>query len=806
MTTLEDHFLQKEKSRPVSTRSKDLRATITQTTNRLKAGNIKQLTHSAERAPDKVWMMTTYPPRECGIATFSQDLLNAMKKVFADSLEVSIAAIDKENERRPYPREVDFVFHSCMPRCYKQFVEKINGDFSARALVVQHEFGLFPDQYQDEFLNMLHNIKKPVLIVMHTVLPNPDSAFRHKVIDLVNGISKVIVMTKLSSSILQRYYDIPADKIEVIAHGTHLVSHHDKEELKNKYGLAGRTVLSTFGLISRNKNIETSLEALPAIVKKYPEVIFLILGRTHPEVLKDRGEEYREELGALVAKHSLQDNVKFINKYLSLEELLEYLQATDIYLFTSKDPGQAVSGTFSYAMSAGCAMVSTPIPHAKELLENGAGLLFGFEDPASLREQLFTFLDDDKLREDYGWRALQSISGTAWENVANKYLTVIKELSSDDFRLQYRLPKLDITHMKNMTTETGMVQFAKYQVPDPSSGYTLDDNARALLVATMLYHQSADPEQLKLVETYLNFLESCQLKDGSFINYKHYDGTVSNENQLVNLADSNGRAIWALGYLVSLDKYFPTTFVDKASRIIRKSYGWISRLDSPRAIAFTMKGLCYFQKVDKSANFLPFFNKMATHLSGMYRAHSERDWNWFEPYLTYANSALPEAMLIAAQFTGKENYRTIAKESFDFLLSKMFGGNCIKVISNKGWLHKGKECGVYGEQPIDVAYTMLALDRFYSSFGDEDYADKLKKAYNWFLGENHLRCLIYNSSTGGCFDGLEESGANLNQGAESTLSHLIARLVVHDYYLHDNLIVKADAVVVANDFSIKNVI
>ena len=734
-----------------------------------------------QKVPNQVWMLTTYPPRECGIATFSQDLMQAINQVFGNDVQVKIAAIDKKSENRIYPGEVTYIFDTDDNNSYKNFAECINSNPQILSLVVQHEFGLFPLEHHPAFNLMLREITKPVLLVMHTVLPSPNFLNKKKVSEMVQAADKVVVMTNDSAGLLKNYYDVPAEKIIVIPHGTHPAGHFDKNILKEKHGLKNRTVLSTFGLIGRNKNIETTLKALPPIVKKYPDVIFLVLGRTHPGVIREEGETYRRELEELVAKNNLQGHVQFINRYLSLNELLEYLQATDIYLFTSKDPGQAVSGTFSYALSAGCAIVSTPIPHARELHNMGNGLLFEFENPQSLCKQILRYLDDPGFREELGRRAIETMAGTAWSNIANQYMDLLRKLSDEKFTLQYRLPPIKTGHLEKLTTDIGLLQFARYHTPDPGSGYTLDDNARALIVATMLYKQTGAPRMLKLAEKYLGFVIGCQLPGGNFINYRNEDGSISEENNNVNLEDSNGRAIWALGYLASVGKELRLTLAGRASQALEKAVPKLEFIQSPRAIAFILKGLFYYNRSNSYALFTAF-EKLSDKLVLWYKQASDKDWKWFEPYLTYANAVLPEAMLIAYQVTSRNVYKQIAHESFDFLLSKIFTGKQIKVISNKGWLNKEKTAGAFGEQPIDVAYTILALDRFYAVSGDEEYAIKLKTAFNWFLGQNHLKRVIYNHSTGGCFDGLEESGVNLNQGAESTVCYLLARLIAGKYF------------------------
>ena len=617
----------------------------------------------------EVWMLTTYPPKECGIATFSQDLLQSINLVFEKGIKIKIAAIDKKMENRIYPSEVTHIFEAENIESYGEFVSRINDDPKILSLVVQHEFGLFPGEHHQDFNSMLHGIKKPIVIVMHTVLPSPDPLMKVKVIDMAQAATNVIVMTRNSARLLATDYHIAEEKIVVIPHGTHLPGHLQKNLLKEKYGLQGRTVLSTFGLMSRNKSIETTLKALPEIVKKYPGVIFLMLGRTHPGVIKHEGEKYREELEALVEKNNLGDHVRFVNHYLSLDELLNYLGATDIYVFTSKDPGQAVSGTFSYALSAGCALVSTPIPHAKELHDLGNGLLFEFENPSSLATQLFRYLDDPAFREELGMRAIETMAGTAWENIANIYMDLLGKIAGEKLSLQYRMRPVNMFHFENLTTNIGMVQFARFHHPDLASGYTLDDNARALIAASMEYKNTHSVKVLKLMSVYLQFIADCQIPDGSFINYRDENGVATDDNYLVNLEDSNGRAIWALGYLIGLGRELHIPLIEQAVKIMSMALPKLETIQSPRAIAFILKGLYYYNSPDSSRPD-PLFEKLAGKLAVRYNDASCDGWKWYEDYLTYANGVMPEAMLIAYQVTPDAIYKKIAVESFDFSCQK----------------------------------------------------------------------------------------------------------------------------------------
>jgi hypothetical protein len=555
----------------------------------------------------------------------------------------------------------------------------------------------------------------------------------------------------------------------------------DENTLKQKYGLKDRKVLTTFGLLSAGKGIETTLEALPAIVEKCPEVVFLIIGKTHPEVVKNDGEIYRKSLEQKIVEYHLQDNVIFINQYLALPTLLEYLQLTDIYLFTTNDPNQAVSGTFAYAMSCACPIISTPIPHALEVLTDDAGMIFDFRDSVQLATNVVLMLNNEQLRKSISTNALQKIVSTSWENSAIAHAMLVGKILNPANSIQYNLPPIKLDHMKLMTNETGIIQFSKINQPDIATGYTLDDNARALVATCMYYKLSKDEKCLYYIHKYLKFIKFCQQPGGDFLNYVDKNLQFTDQNFACNLEDSNGRAIWALGYLISLVDELPTKIILDADRIIEKSLRIIDRIHSTRAMSFAIKGLYYYHGTIKSPENIQLIKIFANRLVAMYKHESGENWLWYESYLTYANSIIPEALLCAWLLTGEPNYRDIATTSFNYLLSRTFNENGIEVISNRKWLQKGEEAEQYGEQPIDVAYTLMTLSKFYDALGDEGYREKMETAFNWFLGQNRLKQIVYNPCTGGCYDGLEESNVNLNQGAESTVSYLMARLTIEKY-------------------------
>ena len=730
--------------------------------------------------PAEILIITSYPPRECGIATYSQDLIKALNNKFSNSFSIKVCALESGDADFQYPEEVKYTLKTSLAERYERLALQINKDHRIRIVLIQHEFGFFKKQEQ-AFLQLLNLLTKPVIIVFHTVLPYPDLQLKSNINSIAAACEAIIVMTHNSAGILTIDYGLRKEKISVIAHGTHLVPHLSKEFLKKKYRFKGRKILTTFGLLSSGKSIETTLKALPAIVKTNPDVLFLVIGKTHPEVLKEEGEKYRISLETMVIQYNLTQHVKFINTYLTLTDLLEYLQLTDIYLFTTNDPNQAVSGTFAYAMSCGCPIISTPIPHAKELLTEDTGIIIDFRDSKQLADGVIRLLNDTQLRENIRINTLQKIVPTSWENSAVEHTILFKKIARDKIALQYNLPPINLDHIEQMTTDTGIIQFSKINQPDLCTGYTLDDNARAAVALCMHFILTRDTKSIWYINKYLRFIKLCQQPAGDFLNYLDIENKFTGQNKAANLDDANGRAVWSLGYLISKKHLLPAKTSSEALAIIKKGIPHIETIHSTRAMAFSIKGLYYYYITIKSSENLDLIRTLANRLVEMYKHESNEKWQWFEGYLTYANSILPEALLYAWLLSGDTIYKEIAITSLRFLLSKTFNENGIEVISNRNWLQKGKVAGHFGEQPIDVAYTIMTLSKFYDAFFDEEYLIKMETAFNWFLGNNRLHQIIYNPCTGGCYDGLEETHVNLNQGAESTISYLMARLTIEKY-------------------------
>jgi glycosyltransferase involved in cell wall biosynthesis len=726
--------------------------------------------HAAE-----ILMVSSFPPRECGIATYTQDLVNALHLQFDNQFRCVICALESDATHHRYPNAPSYILQTNDRNAFVKSAFRINRNARIKLVVIQHEFGLFAAN-EEAFLHFLEQLNAAVVMVFHTVLPVPEVKFKTYVKALITAVDAVVVMTDHAASILRSEYDIPPAKINIIPHGTHLAPFVDRVVLKARYGLSNQHVLTTFGLLGPGKSIETTLKALPDLLAKVPNTIFLVLGKTHPAIMREKGEAYRQQLEALVVELGIGEHVRFVNAYLPLPVLLDYLQLTDVYVFSSHDPHQAVSGTFAYAVSSGCPIVSTPIPHAREVLANNNGIIFDFDDASQLSAALLRLVGNEALCSELAHNGLRQMAATAWNNAALAHGRLFHELSHGQFALKYRLPPIQLRHLKNLTTDFGLLQFSKLAVPDHDSGYTVDDNARALMAICEHYAIFGHQADLELATTYLQFLEGCLLPDGRLLNYVDRARQFSLQNFEENLEDSTGRAIWALGHVCGMSATLPALFIQKAENLLEQLLPLLTNIHSTRAMAFAIKGL--YAKDDPKHLWL--LEMLCIRLRQMYRHEQSVDWIWYEGYLTYGNSVLPEAMLCAYLRLHQSEYLTMAVESFDFLLDKLFEGTTFRAISNQGWMLRDRvDTGVCGgEQPIDVAYTILTLLFFYRKLGNTKYLQQANIAFEWFLGNNHLRKNVYNPVTGGCYDGIEAHNVNLNQGAESTVSYLLARLAM----------------------------
>ena len=727
--------------------------------------------------PNVVLFVSTYPPRECGIATFTQDISSAVEKKFYPHLVSKILAMNSNSVNiYNYPKKEIYQLSDSERKSYKKLAQKINEDPSIKIVVVQHEFGIFGGHFGEYLLDLLKNIDKPKILNFHSILPKPEPKRKNLLKNLAENVDEFLVMTQAGVEILRKTYEIKIP-IRVIPHGIPTVEYESQKKAKEDLGFAGKIILSSFGMMSINKGYEYVIEALPEVVKKYPNLLYIIVGATHPNVRKHEGERYRNFLARKVKERELQRNVKFYNKYVPLDEIIHYLKATDIYICSSLTPEQITSGTLAYAMGCGRAAISTPFLHAKDLITPDRGrLTSGFKDSEGFKNALLELLSNKEKIKNMEETAYEFTRHMTWPNVALAYGETIKKYLPIPETFFEVLPEINIEHIKKMTDDFGIIQFARYASPNPNSGYTLDDNSRALEVVSQLYTKTQDPKYINLARIYLNYLNHVQDRSGRFLNF------VSRFRK-INLKsleeEAHARAVQALGILISLQT-IPKEIKKQAEELFFRSLPVSIKIESPRPAASIIKGLYHYNKEFYSESTINKIDKLAETLISIYDHNVEQGWEWFEKELTYANSKLPEALLYAYMTTRKNRYIEIASQSLRFLMSKTFEDNMFIPIGQNGWYKKGKERPYYDQQPIEVDSMVSTLALAYKLTRNPIYEKKALIAFQWFLGRNTLKQVIYNEKTGGCLDGLDEQNANLNQGAESTLAYLNARLVMGD--------------------------
>lgn len=744
-----------------------------------------------KKEPLKIVYLSSFPPRECGIATFTTDLTNSLNNLLETVIDSRIAAMNTNTiSRYHYPREVLFELDPHLEQDFVSTAEKINETEDIKLVSIQHEFGLFGGQYGSHILYFLEVLKKPSVVTFHSVLPSPNPELHQVVCSIAQKSSALVTMTHRSKEILIKDYGIEEAKISVILHGIHSVPYNSSAKFKSLLGFSQKkTILLTFGLLSRGKGIEYVIESLPEVVKTHPDLLYIVLGVTHPNVLIKEGESYRNSLIDRVRELKLTSHVRFYNEYAPIEKLLQFLRASDIYISTSLDPNQAVSGTLSYALGSGRPVISTPFAQATEIITPLSGLLVNFKDPASYTTALLSLLKDSHHREQLGKNAYFRTRQMTWDNVALEYSKLFSKLSKDIDQVSQhkKLPLVNLKHLFRLTDDFGIIQFAQLSSPDISSGYTVDDNARALIAACSYYDglgktfRTLTPtkrknELLKRIEIYLHFIGFVLGEDGHFLNYVKPDKTLNHElNGKENLEDANGRTFWALAAAAATDS-LPENLKQIALSLLKKKMATSQNVESPRASAFYVKGLCLLSKIRKDFKDLLILH--CDRLLSLYRGVATDEWPWFETYLTYSNAVFPEALLLGCRETENKEYLEIGLKSLDFLIQQTFLKGVYAPIGQDGWHHKMGERRYFDQQPEDTSAMACTLATAYALTGKENYRRLMHEAFNWFLGDNSLKQVVYDRVTGGCYDGLGEGQINLNQGAESTTSYLLARLAI----------------------------
>ncbi|MFZ0635706.1 MAG: glycosyltransferase family 4 protein [Candidatus Acidiferrales bacterium] len=745
-------------------------------------------THPRPMLPSRVAIIGNYLPRKCGIATFTTDLCDAIHAEYA-ATELLALPVNDTQEGYSYPARIRFELSQDDLASYHQAADFLN--FSNIDLVcVQHEYGIFGGPAGAHILELLRRLQMPIVTTLHTVLREPNSDQRIVMEEIAALSDRLIVMSRQSSEILQEVFHVPISKIDLIPHGIPDLPFTDPNFYKDGFGTEGKDVLLTFGLLSPNKGIENVIQALPSILARHSNVVYMISGVTHPHVLRNEGEKYRLYLQKLARDLGVEANVIFRNRFVSPKELVELIGAADIYITPYKHKGQVVSGTLAYALSAGKAIISTPYLHAIELLDEERGVLVPFDDPEAIAAKAIELLDNGTARHAMRKRAYLYTRDMVWDRVAQQYMGSFERVYNQRLREPRatfsaqntekaldRLPVIKLDHLHRMTDQTGIVEHAVFTVPNYPEGYSTDDNARALIVAILLEElgSSTPTGALDLASRYLAFLWlAFDPSTKRFRNCLTYDHQWQDPE---GTEDSHGRALWGLGTVLGRSK--DAGLRGAAGRLFELAVPAAVDFRSPRASAFALLGLHeYLESFPGDRAAVNAADTLADRLLDSYRANRSDDWKWFENVLAYSNARLPQALIRAGTRSANDAMVSAGLEALDWLVTVQ---RCdvrrhFLPIGSHGFYSKETEKARFDQQPIEACAAVSACLQAYRATGKVRWRTEAWTAFNWFLGDNDLQIALYDPTTGGCRDGLHPDRANENQGAESTLSFLMALL------------------------------
>jgi glycosyltransferase involved in cell wall biosynthesis len=738
--------------------------------------------------PTRIAFIGNYLPRQCGIATFTTDLCTAIADKYGDARLFAIPVNDPDSEYQ-YPERVRLELTQEDRGSYERAAEFLN--FNGNDLVcLQHEYGIFGGPAGSHVLTLLRKLKMPLVTTLHTVLRDPDANQRAVLDEIAHLSDRLIVMSEQAAAFLRDVYCVPAGKIDLIPHGVPDLPFMDPNYFKDLFGTQGKPVLLTFGLLSPNKGIESVIRALPKILEVHADVMYIVSGATHPHIRRSEGERYREGLQKLADDLGVSSHVIFNNRFVSSEELVEHVGAADIYITPYRQEAQVVSGTLAIALGAGKAIISTPYWHAKELLADGRGVIVPFDDPGSIAEASIRLLDNDAERHAMRKRAYLHSRGTTWQETAQAYMASFQRARvermlrprpalQDLFTIKAtdRLPALSTSHLSNMTDDTGMLQHAIFSMPNCDEGYTTDDNARALIVTTLLNSSSLPEDYLRttLSHRYLAFLWlAFNDKTGRFRNFMNYDRRWQEET---GSEDSHGRALWALGTVLGNSE--DAGLRGAAGRLFEAAAAVTLKFTSPRAWAFSVLGMqSYLDWFPGDRVVQGSRNVLANRLLAAYEHTRSEPWRWFEKSLSYSNARLPQALLMTGWRSSNARMIEAGCESLRWLVAEQHRGNDMVFvpIGSMGFATDGGEKARFDQQPVEACATISACILAHRITHEQHWIEEAWCAFRWFLGENDLQVPLYDAITGGCKDGLHPDRVNENQGAESTLSFLMALL------------------------------
>jgi glycosyltransferase involved in cell wall biosynthesis len=741
--------------------------------------------------PSRIAVIGNYLPRQCGIATFTTDLCSAIAAEYGTARLLALPVNDTE-QGYDYPARVRWALAQNDIASYEEAARFLNFN-NIDMVCLQHEYGIFGGPAGSHILHLLRGLKMPVVTTLHTVLREPDPNQLMVMEQIAKLSDRLIVMSQLSAQFLQEIFKVPGSKIDMVPHGVTDLPFLDPNFYKDRFAVEGKAVLLTFGLLSPNKGIENVIQALPQILSKHKNVVYIVAGATHPHILRREGDKYRTHLQDLAKEVGVESNVIFHNRFVSPEEMVEFIGAADIYITPYRHEAQVVSGTLAYAVGAGKAIISTPYWHAIELLDDRRGALVPFQNPDAIAQKTIELLDTPAIRHAMRKRAYLLGREMIWKKVAQGYMESFARVRSDRMKSPHvqfsarvtpkslnTLPELKLNQVKRLTDDTGMFQHAIFTIPNYGEGYTTDDNARALIFTVLLAQTRNDQTEkgnstLDSSARYLSFLEHAfNPKKGRFRNFLRYDRRW---NEAEGSEDCHGRALWGLGTVLGRSQ--DQGLRSAAGRLFEFSLPTAVEFSSPRAWAYALVGIqeyLGFYPGDRDAQKVR--SVLSQRLLEMYESIRRPDWQWFEDVLAYGNARLPQSMLLVGSACADDRMISAGLEALDWLLAQQrceINGHFVP-IGSQGFYRQGGEKARFDQQPIEAAGAVSACLQAYRVTGDSRWRREAWSAFNWFLGDNDLQLPLYDSVSGGCRDGLHPDRANENQGAESTLSFLMALL------------------------------
>lgn len=732
----------------------------------------------------KIAFIGDYLPRKCGIATYTHDLCTSVATQFP-SADCFVVPVNDVPGGYDYPPEVRFEIEEKEPDSYLRAADFLNFS-NADVACLQHEYGIFGGPAGSHVLRLLRHLRMPIVTTLHTVLREPGQDQRRVMDEVLDLSARIIVMTERARSFLLDVWKVPEAKIDLIAHGIPDMPFVDPAFYKDQFGVEGKLVALTFGLLSPNKGIETMLEAMPAILEEFPNFVYIVLGATHPNLLREQGERYRIGLERLAKKLGIRENVSFYNRFVDLPELIEFLGVADVYVTPYLNPAQITSGTLSYAFGCGKAVVSTPYWHAEELLAEGRGVLTPFGDSKALATAMRDLLRDDSRRHAMRKRGYLMGREMIWGRVAHQFVESFQQARRSRLDVPVKplavrtlaeqpldLPGWRLDHLDRMSDSAGILQHATFTVPNLAEGYCTDDNARALLLTTMLEQLGqATPRTARLASTYAAFLNyAFNPGRGRFRNFMGFDRRWMEE---AGSDDSHGRAVWVLGAMVHHARRPDLQFW--ASDLFDRALPALLETTSPRAWAFGLLGVCHYLRRLAGARPASQARDLLTQkLLGLHSAVASAEWDWFEDRLTYDNARLPQGLIASARSGGPPEALQVGLRALSWLAGHHRApSGCFRPIGCNGFYVRDGARAQFDQQPVEAQAMVSACLEAYHATEDPAWLAEGRRAFEWFIGGNDLGLELYDAASGGCRDGLQEDRINQNQGAESTLAFLLS--------------------------------